>query len=64
MNETGSIVSIAAKQDLSHTFSTLNANQQWKINNIMGIQGDPPQCHVYPQEIAGLIKGLLTTIIP
>ena len=24
----------------------------------------PPQCHVYPQEIAGLMKGLLTIGFP
>ena len=43
-----------------------NPNHQPKatINHYHGNLRGPPQCHVYPQEIAGLIKGLLTIGFP
>ena len=40
----------------------LMAVTRWLNDVVLGknVRGLPPQCHVYPREIAGLIKGLLT----
>ena len=40
---------------------------QWNKKEEFVVSWEPkgaPQCHVYPQEIAGLIKGLLTIGFP
>ena len=40
------------------------ADVPWLLTIHHGNLRGPPQCHVYPQEIAGLIKGLLTIRFP
>ena len=58
---------VAAATALIHSYMIMviiNGSCSLEKMAVPGNLRGPPQCHPYPQEIAGLIKKLLATIVP